>query len=75
MMLEFIFKYTWIGMLVLVYVIWSVESIKDIIETKRMYHELFSLDDIDETSHAWILVSIVCIFSASFIYWVFYGIE
>ncbi len=74
-MLEFIFKYTWIGMLVLVYVIWSVESIKDIIETKRMYHELFSLDYIDETSRAWILVSIVCIFSASFIYWVFYGIE
>lgn len=74
-MLTFIFKYTWIGMIIIVYTIWSIASIKDIIDTNRMHHNSFSLDDIDESTGAWIIISIIITFIASFGYWLFYSVE
>lgn len=68
-MLEFIFKYTWIGMIVLAYAIWGFYSIRDIIRTKRLYKDDFEFDCLNESSMAWILMSIAIIFGCSFIYW------
>lgn len=75
MMLTFIFKYTWIGMIVLAYIIWSVKSIKDIIHMKRIWKDHFEFDDLNESSVAWILTSIGIIFGASFIYCLLGGVE
>lgn len=67
-MLTFIFKYTWLGMIVLAYIIWSVKSIKDIIHMKRLYKDDFEFDCLNESSVTWIIISIGIIFGASFIY-------
>lgn len=67
-MLDFILKYTWIGMLVLVYVIWGIVSVKDIIKTKRAYHS-FNLDYLEQSTLLWIMISVIVLFLVSFVYW------
>lgn len=59
MMLDFIFKYVWIAMLVIVYLIWSIVSIKNIIETVRRYSNLYY---ISPSSESWIIASIIITF-------------
>lgn len=74
-MLEFIFKYTWIGMIVLVYIIWSAISIKDIVHTKRVWKDSFDIDMLDDTTQAWIGITLFAIFAVSFIHWLFGGVR
>ncbi len=74
-MLDFIFKYTWIGMIALVYIIWSVKSIKDIIHVKRVWKDEFDMDILDESTLAWIIMTLIAIFCASFVHWLFGGAE
>lgn len=69
-MLTFIFKYTWIGMIVLAYAIWGFYSIRDIIRMKHLYKDDFEFDSLNESSMGWILTSIAIIFGGSFIYWI-----
>lgn len=71
MMLTFIFKYTWIGILVLIYIIWGIASIKNIIDNVRRYRDEFKIDYLDESTGAWIIMSIIITFIASFGYWLF----
>ena len=75
MMLEFIFKYTWVAMLLVVYIIWGASSIKDIVHTKRVWKDEFDIDILDESSIAWIIITLGAIFAASFIYCLFGGAE
>lgn len=73
-MLEFIFKYTWIGMIISVYIIWSASSIKDIIKTKRIWKNEFDTDMLDDGTLAWIAVTVFAIFAASFIHYLLGGV-
>jgi hypothetical protein len=70
-MLEFIFKYTWIAMLVLFYIIWSIVSIKDIIKTVRLWKDQFDLDSLEQSSALWIITSVMVLFLASLAYWLY----
>lgn len=72
-MLEFIFDYTWVAMLVIVYVIWSIESIRDIINTTRMYDDDFDICFLDDGTLAWVAITVFCIFAASFIHYLLGG--
>lgn len=74
-MLEFIFKYTWIGMLLAVYVIWGIVSIKDIVHTKRVWKDEFDIDILDECNITWIIITLGAIFAASFLYCLLGGAE
>ena len=74
-MLDFIFKYTWIGMIILVYIIWSIASIKDIIETARIWQDEFDMDILDEGTTVWIVVTLAAIFGASLLYFLLGGAE
>jgi uncharacterized membrane protein YidH (DUF202 family) len=66
-MLKFIFKYTWIAMLVIAYTIWTFVSIKEI-KSKKL----------SSSTEAWIVVTISLIvliiatlFVTSFTYWLY----
>ena len=71
MMLTFIFKYTWIGMIISVYIIWSIKSIKDIVSMKRIWKDSFDTYLLDDGTLAWIGVTLFGIFVASFVHWLF----
>jgi hypothetical protein len=73
--MEFIFKYIWVGILVLIYVIWGIVSIKNIIHQVRLYRDEFKIDYLDESTGAWIIISIIITFIASFGYWLVYAVE
>jgi xanthine/uracil permease len=75
MMLTFIFKYAWIMMLVLVYIILSVKSIKDIVNTKRVWKGEFEFSYLDKSTQGWIIMSFITILAASFVYWLVYAVE
>lgn len=74
MMLTFIFKYTWVAMLVIIYLIRSIKSIKDIIHTKRVWKDEFEISDLDESTQGWIIMSFIVILAASFAYWLVYAV-
>ena len=67
--LDFIFRYTWLIMIAIGYIIWSIVSIKDIIDTKRIFSDGFTLDYIDPPSMFWIMTTGVMVFVASFVHW------
>ena len=68
-MLEFIFDYTWVAMLMIIYVIWSITSIMDIIRTKRSFKETFDIMFLDEGTLFWIAITLLGIGGASFLHW------
>lgn len=74
-MLDFIFKYTWIGMIVTIYIIWSIASIKDIIETAHIWQDEFEIDILDDCTTVWIVVTLASIFGASLLYFLLGGAE
>ena len=69
--LDFIFKYIWVAMLVLIYVIWGIVSIKDIIEKLRRYQSLGFAGHLEESTDVWIMVSVIFLFITSLGYWLF----
>lgn len=69
-MIDFIFKYTWIGMLVGAYIGWCIASIKDIIEVKRIWKDEFDLYWLDPGTILWIVVTLGNIFVASLLYFI-----
>ena len=74
-MLTFIFKYTWVGMIIIVYIVWSISSIKDIIETKHIWKDDFDIDLLDPGTPFWIIITLGAIFGASFLYCILGGAE
>ena len=72
MMLDFIFNYTWIVMLIIGWIIWGIVSIKDIIKTVRTLTDSFEFSDLDESTQGWILMSLISILVASFAHWLVY---
>ena len=75
MMLEFIFKYTWVAMLVIIYVIWSVKAIKDIVHTKHVFKNKFDIEDLDDTTQYWLIMTLLGMFGASLLYCILGGAE
>ena len=73
MMLDFIFNYTWIVMLIIGWIIWGIVSIKNIIKTVRTLTDSFELSDLDESTQGWILMSLISILVASFAHWLVYA--
>lgn len=66
-------KYCWIIMLAVIWIIWLVTTVIDVIETYRedgLCLDLF--DDLDESSQAFIMLTLLGIFVASFIAWVWH---
>lgn len=68
-MLEFIFKYTWIAMIVISYTIWTFVSIREIKDDSKKW---------SPSTEAWIVVTISFIiliigtlFVTSFTYWLY----
>jgi heme/copper-type cytochrome/quinol oxidase subunit 2 len=66
-MLKFIFKYTWLAILVIAYTIWTFVSIKEIKDDSKKW---------SPSAEAWIVVTIssiilivAVIFVTSFTYW------
>ena len=57
-------KYLWIIMLGLAYVIWTISSIKDLIDAWR-----FPAYAIQESTGAWIVTTILVLFFWSFVLW------
>jgi hypothetical protein len=52
-MLKFIFKYIWLIILVIGYIIWSFYSIKDILSNNDL--------DLKESTYAWIKTTVIII--------------
>ena len=67
-MLEFIFNYTWAGILIISYAIWSFYSIRDIVRMRHAWKDQFDLDDLNESTMFWITITIIGAFSASLLY-------
>lgn len=74
-MLTFIFKYIWIAMLIIGWIIWSFHSIRDIIRTKHAWKKQFDLDDLNESTMYWITMTLIVMFVGSLFYWIFGGAE
>lgn len=74
-MLDFIFDYTWVAMLVIVYIIWSVKSIRDIVHTKDIYKDSFDICFLDDGTVVWIVITLLGMFIVSLLHWIFGGAE
>lgn len=68
-MLDFIFTYTWLAIVIIGYTIWTFVSIEDIKNNPNK---------IKPSSESWIIVTVIVIFSiiiilfgASFMYWLY----
>ena len=57
------FKYVWIIILAIVYIIWSIKSILDMIETYRKCNTF--LDNLEYYTLFWLIEHIICIFIGS----------
>ena len=61
-------KYIWMIILVIAYVIWGVHAIEDLIDCIK--HLRLPLSNLDESSIAFFVASIIFIFAISFALWV-----
>lgn len=64
-------KYCWIIMLAVIWIIWLIATVVDVIDTYRRDGLCLDLlDDIDDSSRVFIVVTLLIIFIASFVSWV-----
>ena len=63
------FKYLWIVALGVIYVLWTIPSVQEIWSKLRSYDKWyrFSFSDLDESTEAWLFVTIVTPLVASFV--------
>ena len=64
------FKYLWIVALGIAYLLWTIPSIREI-WSELKHHGEFSLDALDESTEAWIFVTIATPLLASFVVFLF----
>lgn len=60
-------KYIWIVMLVIVYIIWFIFSLKDFIKTARHIKIKYILDSLEDYTELFILLNLLFIFAYSLI--------
>lgn len=63
-------KYCWIIMLAVIWIIWLIATVVDVINTYRRVGSCFDLlDELDNSSRAFIVITLTIIFVVSFISW------
>ena len=60
-------KYIWIVMLIIIYVIWFIASLKDFIKTARQFKTKYILDSLEEYTLAFILFHLLGLFCYSLV--------
>ena len=60
-------KYIWIVMLIIIYVIWFIASLKDFIKTARHIKTKYILDSLEEYTLAFILFHLLGLFCYSLV--------
>ena len=67
------FKYVWILILVVLYLLWGYSAVKDIIDTFKNYtfdNILGLFDELDPSSSGFLLLTVLILACSSFMYWI-----
>ena len=72
-MLSTIFKYLWLVPLVILYIIWTIKAVKALIRLivdRRKYGKVSYLSDDYSALFVWVIVHMILMFVASFVYFI-----
>ena len=58
-------KYIWIVILIIIYIIWFIASLKDFLKTARQFKAKYILDSIEDYTAAFIFVHLALLFGYS----------